>query len=227
MTVVTTEPSVDRPDEPGRRRAYSSPKRERAARETRRAIRDAAERLFLRDGYARTSMKAIAAEAGVSERTVYLAFATKATLLRDVIRVAVRGDEAPATLAERPEWRAVLVGPGAEVFARFAALNAKLMARTAPIIAVGESAADADPEIADHRDRGHAGSRADLLALGAVLLERGLLAPGISAQRAADVLYAVAADESVYLRLTRGCGWSDDQYAELIARTLAANLAPA
>ena len=45
--------------------------------------------------------------------------------------VAVRGDEAPETLSERPEWRAVVSGPIDEVFARFAALNAALMARTA------------------------------------------------------------------------------------------------
>jgi tetracycline repressor-like protein len=63
-------------------RPYRSVKHEAAAPQTRRTIRDAAETLFLRDGYARTSMKAIAAQAGVSEKTMYLAYATKATLLR-------------------------------------------------------------------------------------------------------------------------------------------------
>ena len=59
-----------------------------------REILAAAETLFLRDGYVRTSMKAIAAHAGVSEKTMYLAFATKATLLRQVIQLTVQGDEA-------------------------------------------------------------------------------------------------------------------------------------
>src|SRR5215204_6909742 len=127
------EPPVN-PSAPGpSRRPYRSPKRAAAALKTRHAIRDAAETLFLRDGYARTSMKAIAAQAGVSEKTMYLTYATKANLLREVIQVAVRGDEAPATLAERPEWRAVVAGPLEEVFARFAALNAALMHRTAQI----------------------------------------------------------------------------------------------
>ena len=54
----------------------------------------AAEELFLREGYARTSMKAVAIQAGVSERTMYLAFSTKASLLRQVIQLAVQGDEA-------------------------------------------------------------------------------------------------------------------------------------
>ena len=38
-------------------------------------------------------MKAIAPQAGVSEKTMYLTYATKANLLREVIQVAVRGDE--------------------------------------------------------------------------------------------------------------------------------------
>jgi AcrR family transcriptional regulator len=96
------EPPV-KPPPPIPRRPYRSPKRDAAALQTRRKIRDAAETLFLRDGYARTSMKAIAAHAGVSEKTMYLTYATKAKLLRRVIEVAVRGDEAPATLAERSD----------------------------------------------------------------------------------------------------------------------------
>jgi AcrR family transcriptional regulator len=214
------EPPV-KPSAPGSpRRPYRSPKREAAALKTRHAIRDAAETLFLRDGYARTSMKAIAAQAGVSEKTMYLTYATKANLLREVIQVAVRGDEAPATLAERPEWRAVVHGERDQVFARFAARNAALMIRTAPIIAVAEAAAATDPELAEHRDRAHATTRADLHALAVELKQRGVLAPHIDEQHAADTMYALAADTSVYLRLTRDCGWTPTRYADLIAHIL-------
>ena len=60
--------------------------------------------------------------------------------------------------------------------------------------------------------------------LAAELERRGLLAPEISVHDAADTMYAMAADESVFLRLTRDCGWAPDRYADLIARTLQANL---
>jgi AcrR family transcriptional regulator len=213
-----------KPTPPSPRRPYRYPKREAAALQTRRTIRDAAETLFLRDGYARTSMKAIAAQAGVSEKTMYLTYATKATLLRRVIEVAVRGDEAPATLAERPDWRAIVRGPSEEAFARFAALNAALMARTAPIIALAEAAAETEPALAEDRALAHATARTDLLALAAELKQRGALATDISEQHAADTLYALAADVSPYLRLTRDCGWTDRRYADLIARTLQATL---
>jgi len=205
-------------------RRYSTPKRDQRAAATRAAILAAAETLFLRDGYARTSMKAIAARAGVSEKTMYLTFATKAKLLQQVIQLAVRGDEAATPLAERPEWRALFAGPVEEVLGRFAALNATLMTRTAAIVALGESAASADPELAEYRDQAHAESRANLRALARELNARGLLGLGASEQDAADTMYALAADESFFLRLTYECGWTPDRYADLLARTLNAAL---
>ena len=213
-----------KPPRPRSSRRYVTPKRDKRAAATRAAILAAAEALFLRDGYARTSIKAIAAVAGVSEKTMYLAFATKATLLRQVIQHAVQGDEAPTPLSERPEWRALVAGPADQVFARFAARNAALMTRTAEIIALGESAASTDPELAQYRDRAHAATRANLRALAAELQRRGVLAPGVSEEHAADTMYALAGDEGVFLRLTRECGWTEARYAELVACSLEATL---
>jgi AcrR family transcriptional regulator len=206
------------------RRPYHSPKRAAAARKTRQAIRGAAETLFLRDGYAQTTMRAIADQAEVSEKTMYLAYSTKANLLLEVIEVASRGDEGPETMAQRPEWRAVMIGPIEEVFTRFAALNATLMARTARIIALAQSAADVDPELAQRGARARATERADLLEFTAELKRRGALAPGLSEQDAADTIYALACEVKVYLRLVTDCGWDDARYADLIARTLKSDL---
>jgi TetR/AcrR family transcriptional regulator, mexJK operon transcriptional repressor len=50
------------------------------------AIAQAALRLFLRDGYERTSVDAIAAEAGVSKRTIYNRYTDKENLFRSVLR---------------------------------------------------------------------------------------------------------------------------------------------
>ena len=99
------------------------------------------------------------------------------------------------------------------------------MTRTAAIVALAESAADTDPQLAEQRDDAHQGTRDDLLSLAAALNRLGVLAPNISEQDAADVIYAVACDASVYLRLTRECGWTEARYADLIARTLNATLA--
>src|SRR5688500_7871806 len=85
-----------------RTRTYSSPRRDQQAAETRRAILDAAQRLFERDGFPGTTMDAIAGEATVSLKTVYLAFETKGRLLRAVWDRALKGDEADAPVAVRP-----------------------------------------------------------------------------------------------------------------------------
>ena len=60
------------------RRPYHSPLRREQAAETRRQILRAAQERFERDGYAATSMSAIASAAGVSLKTVYLVFETRA-----------------------------------------------------------------------------------------------------------------------------------------------------
>jgi AcrR family transcriptional regulator len=50
------------------------------------AIAQGALRLFLRDGYERTSVDAIAAEAGVSKRTIYNRYGDKENLFRSVLQ---------------------------------------------------------------------------------------------------------------------------------------------
>lgn len=49
-------------------------------------IRDAARDLFLRNGYAETSMDAVTAAAGVSKQTLYRYYETKAQLFADVLK---------------------------------------------------------------------------------------------------------------------------------------------
>ncbi len=90
------------------KRPYRSSVREKSARQTRAHIRDAATRLFIDQGYAITTMRQVAAEADVSERTVYAVFPTKLDLFAEAIGVAMAGDDRPVPIAERPEFRAAL-----------------------------------------------------------------------------------------------------------------------
>ena len=55
--------------------------RQEQAQATRDRIRAAARRLFAVEGYRMTSVAAIAAEAGVAERTIYAAFGAKREIL--------------------------------------------------------------------------------------------------------------------------------------------------
>src|SRR5919205_814453 len=67
------------------KRRYHSPKRELQAQQTRDQIVVAARRLFARDGIARTTVEAIAREAGVSAQTVYASVGSKRAIVGALI----------------------------------------------------------------------------------------------------------------------------------------------
>ncbi|WAJ33842.1 helix-turn-helix domain containing protein [Arthrobacter sp. FX8] len=73
------------------KRQYDSRRRREQAAETRRTIIAAANELFIAQGYGQTTIKQVAARAGVSVETVYATFGTKASLLRHVWYVDFRG----------------------------------------------------------------------------------------------------------------------------------------
>lgn len=77
-------------------RRYNSPRRQQQARITRERVLDVAHRLFVTHGYAATSVRQIAAAAGVGEQTIYRVFHDKAALLRDALLRAVGGPEEPS-----------------------------------------------------------------------------------------------------------------------------------
>src|ERR1700704_493823 len=130
------------------KRRYNSPRRREQAAATRREILDAAQRLFERQGYAATTMAAIAAEAGVSLKTVYLAVETKSNLLRALWHLLLRGDEDDVPISERQRYRDDLAEPDPERQLRLNAHNARVVKeRAGALMGVIRSAAPSDPEL--------------------------------------------------------------------------------
>ena len=196
------------------KRKYDATARRAAAAGTRERICAAAEDRFVCDGYARTSIRAVAKAAAVAEATVYLTFPNKAALLDAVIVRAVRdnpSESLTAIAAARPE----------EVLPRLASSNAVLMGRAGRLIALGESASLMDAELRPLRERAHRDLRAAFRAVADRLHEADLLR--IGAEEAADSLYAIAS-ESTYLRMVEGAGLSSDRYACWLTDTLGAIL---
>src|SRR6266511_6100236 len=106
-------------------RRYHSPRRRQQAAATRRQVLQAAQRLLEQHGYAATSMVAIASEAGVSLKTVYLAFETKSGLLRALWHLLLRGDEESTPVGARPWFQAVLDEPDPTRQLRLTASNSR------------------------------------------------------------------------------------------------------
>jgi TetR/AcrR family transcriptional regulator of autoinduction and epiphytic fitness len=208
------------------KRSYDSSNRTRQARETRRRVVEAAARLFVRDGYAATSIAAIAEEAGVAVPTVYARFRTKAGVLRAVVDLTVRGDDEDAPLASRADWQAMEreEEPGARLV-RFARLHRAICDREAAVFAQIEADAGADPEatelLAEHdRRRYETQTR-----LARSLNRDGALKPGLTTRAAADVVWTLAS-ERTYLALVRDRGWKPEDYERWVAEQLEAALLP-
>jgi AcrR family transcriptional regulator len=220
--MTSQESQRDRP--PPRR--YRSTKRQADARATRERIRVAAGSLFLRDGYAQTSMRTIARHAEVAEKTVYLAFPTKAQLLSEVIRVAVRSDDDATPITARDDWHAILDASVDEVLDRLARHETAALGRTARLLVMADVAAAGDPRLVPLRDRGHAARRSLYAEVAASLTASGMLARGVPPADAADTIYALT-HEALYLRLTDECAWSPSRYAHWLSTTLTVALTTA
>src|SRR6266545_7296773 len=130
------------------KRRYESPHRRAQAAETRRQILEGAQRLFEEHGYAATTMAAIAAEAGVALKTVYVAFDTKGGVLRSLWHLLLRGDEDDVPVADRPWYREVVEEPDPERQLRLTAHNSRAVKlRAAALMKVIREGARADADI--------------------------------------------------------------------------------
>jgi AcrR family transcriptional regulator len=191
-------------------RNYRSPRREADAAATRARIVDTAGRLFIRDGYAATSMKAIAAEAGVSVPTVHL-HGPKHALLIAAFERTFAGDEGRHPLAERPAMVEIINEPDDLLaMTRYAAFLAGANERAAGIIRALTLAADADEgaraACLDLEER----RRRDMLLGAGFFVQRGLISPD-RRQWAADLLGTVTGPDA-YLHLVETCGWPRADY---------------
>jgi AcrR family transcriptional regulator len=206
------------------RRRYNSPRRREQAAATRRQILEAAQRLLEQHGYAATSMAAIASGAGVSLKTVYVAFETKSGLLRALWHMLLRGDEEPVPVGARPWFRAVLEEPDPERQLRLNMRNAKMVrARIGPLLEVVRNAAPTDPEIEALWSRIQAEFYDNQRSVIETLHGKQALKPGLDVARATDILWTLN-HPNVYRLLVTDRGWTPDQHEEWLADLACAQL---
>ena len=210
----------------GEKRRYHSPRRQAQAAATRLEILEAAGRLFDRQGYEATTMAAVAAEAGVALKTVYVAFDTKAGVLTALWNLRLRGDEGDAPVAERAAYREVLEEPDPERQLRLNARNSRAgKERIGRVIEVIRAAATADPEIEALWGRIQAEYHANQERVVASLADKGVLRPGLDTTRAADVLWTLN-NPTVWQLLVGLRGWTPDEYERWSGDTAVAQLLP-
>ncbi len=195
-----------------RKRDYNSPRRRAQAEATRRDILEAAQRLFERDGYAATTMAAIADEAGVALKTVYVAFETKSGVLRSLWNLRLRGDRDELPVAEQPWYREVVDEPDPERQLRLDARNSReRKVGIAPLFDVIRSAALIEPDIAALWKRIGTEFHANQRVIAESLAAKDALAPGLDVERATDVLWTILHPD-VWRLLVVERGWTPEQY---------------
>jgi AcrR family transcriptional regulator len=205
-------------------RRYDSTRRREQAAATRLEILEAAQRLFERDGYVATTMAVVAAEAGVALKTVYLAFETKAGLLRALWHLRLRGDEADVPIAERQWYRDVMAEPDPERQLRLGAHNARLVKeRAGKLMRVMRDAAGSDADCAELWRRIQDDFLANQRAVVDTIEVKGALAAGFDAARAADILWTLNHPDVWHL-LVGERGWTPAEWEQWFADTACAQL---
>ena len=200
------------------RRRYDSSARRRQAEQNRRAILAVARDHFLQHGYAATTVPAVAGAAGVSAETVYKAFGPKHALVRALWEHGLEGrgtgpapERSDALTSSKPDPVALLRGWGQ--------LAKEVSPEVSPIVLLIRDAAAHDPEMAallDEVDQ----QRRDRMRDNAEHLDaHGWLQPGLSVDRATDVLWTYTSHQFYDLLVVKS-GWSVDEYADFICDSL-------
>jgi AcrR family transcriptional regulator len=202
------------------KRAYVSVARTQQAQLTRSRVIDAATRLFVERGYARTTMRAIAAEAGVSVPTVELLFNTKAQLLHVVLDVAIAGDDEPVPVLRRA-WadEARSAHDVVEFLSVVAAVVRDAQVRSAGVLLAAYEAATSDPDIqvliADRESQRQ--RTAGWIVDG--VTARVTLRPGLDRPAAIEMVWLLM-DPVIFSRLTRNRSWSTERYLSWFAESV-------
>ncbi len=205
-----------------KRRTYDASRRRDDATRRRIAVIAAAERRFLADGYAATTIATVAADAGVSVDTIYKAFGGKPGLVRALWHAALEGAGPVAAERRSDELQARERDPRA-VIRGWGAFTAEIAPRATPLLLLIRAAAGTDPEaraLLEELD----GERLRRMSANARRLRAGgHLRAGVTLAAATDVLWAYSSAELCELLVLRR-GWPPARYGRFIADAMIAAL---
>lgn len=190
------------------RRKYDSPARREQAEATRKQIADAARRAFIERGWAGTRVRDVAAEAGVSEATVFAIHGNKAGLARSLLDTVDAAAGVPLLMSD---LKAAEGDPAAQL-AAWVTFDRGLFERGYDLIVMMREAQRSEPDIdaayKEGRRRGSEAQRSMFRSWPADVLREG-----VTPERASDI-FAGLCNVDVYRVLTEERGWTPDQVEE-------------
>lgn len=215
---------MSRPVKPPR--VYDSSRRREQARRARAEVLREARRRFLDDGYAATTLGAIADAAGVSVETVYKGFGNKAGLLKAVFDVAIVGDDEPVPLVERDMVAQINAEPdGHQKLRIYCGGYVERAARAVPVHLLARDAAATDPAAAGVLEQFQRERLTGMTAFAAHLRDANVLRRGVTAGEARDVLWVHTSAE-LWDLLVQQRGWKPERFGRWLHQQLVAALLP-
>jgi AcrR family transcriptional regulator len=202
------------------RRRYESARRAAQAQATSADIARAARRLFVAHGWAATTVRDVAREAGVSVPTIYTAYGNKGSLARALVDAA---DLAADSRQQRAELDAAADDPRRQL-AAMAGYDRRLFERAGDVIVLIREAGRTEADLATtYRDGRRRGDETRFQVFSA--WPPGTLRDGMDVPTAVDV-YAALCNIDVYTTLTDERGWPPERverwWADALARELLA-----
>jgi AcrR family transcriptional regulator len=178
----------------------------------------AARELFLQDGFAATTVAAVARRAGVSQETVYKYFGGKPGLVRGLHDEAMRGE---GTLSPYRRSNSLRDHPDPyEIVRGWSRLSTEVSPRVSPLLLLVRDAVVVQPRLRDLLTELDDVRHERMSENAQFLHDAGHLRQGVTARSAADLMWSVTSPEMYELLVLRR-GWSLDQYADYIFHTIA------
>jgi AcrR family transcriptional regulator len=206
------------------KRKYFSAVREEQAVRTRARILDAASQLFLERGYARTTMKDIAAQADVARDTVHAIFGSKARVLTALIDQRLVPDDSVANVTQRPDALAIRDAVDQrQQIKLFAEFIAGISTELRPVFEILRTASAVEPEMAKVFEEMDRFRLINMRTYARWIAARGPLR--VSTRRAGEIIWAVASLD-VARMLCDEIGWTESQHARWLADSLVRTLLP-
>ena len=161
-------------------------------------------------------MAAIAQEAGVAVKTVYLAFETKSGVLRAVWHRLLRGEQDEVPIPGQAWFRQVVEEPDPERKLRIGAENSRIIKeRVCDLMEALSIAARTEPDVAELWGRIQSDFRENQRSI----VELLPLREGLDVEEAADVMWTIN-HPSVWQLLVGERGWTPERYERWLGDTL-------
>jgi AcrR family transcriptional regulator len=184
------------------KRRYDASSRWEQANRSRSRIIEAAERRFLDDGYAQTTVAAIAEDAGVSVDTIYKSFGGKPGLVRAIREQALRGARPVPAEQRSDELQTGELDPR-KIIEGWGRFTMEIAPRASPILLLLRDAARTDPDLHPLLEEMDSDRLRRMTDNARRLHTAGHLRSGITVAVAADVMWTYSSPELYELLVLR------------------------